>query len=254
MGKSLQFDRLLLVIVLSILAIATLGCQLATVDAASEQSQQSQDPSPEAQQTPPSESSVVIETPSELVETYPRANYEFQFQAHGGVPTLHWKLEKGALPPGLRLEENGLLRGQPERTGDFNFTLSVHDSNNPPKSTQKGFVLRVHAALSLVWKTVAHVSGSRIEGSVAVSNTTGDDLDLTFVVMAVAPNGRATAIGYQHYDLRPGTIGMELPFGEILPHGEYVVHVDAVGEMAPKNLIYRQRLQTPAPLQIAVGP
>jgi hypothetical protein len=254
MGKSLQFDRLLPVFVLSMLAIGTISCQLATVDAASEQSQQSQDPSPEAQQTPPSESSVVIETPSELVETYPRANYEFQFQAHGGVPTLHWKLEKGALPPGLRLEENGLLRGQPERTGDFNFTLSVHDSNNPPKSVQKGFVLRVHAALSLVWKTVAHVSGSRIEGSVAVSNTTGDDLDLTFVVMAVAPNGRATAIGYQHYDLRPGTIGMELPFGETLPHGEYVVHVDAVGEMAPKNLIYRQRLQTPAPLQIAVGP
>lgn len=253
-GKSQEFNRLLIAIVLSLLVVGTISCQTATVDASDELSQQSQDPSPEAQQTPPSESPVVIETPAELLETYPRANYEFQFQAHGGVPTLHWKLEKGALPPGLNLEETGLLRGRPERTGDFNFTLSVRDSNNPPRSIQKVFLLRVHAALSLVWKTVAHVSGNRIEGSAAVSNTTGENLDLTFVVMAVAANGRATAIGYQHYDLRPGTIGMELPFGETLPHGDYVVHVDAVGEVAPKNLIYRERLQTPGPLQVAVGP
>ncbi len=254
MGKNSKNSWLFAVIALSMLVPNAVGSEVAALQSPGGHSQQSQDLSPEAQQTPPSESPVVIETPSELVETYPRANYEFQFQAHGGVPTLHWKVEKGALPPGLRLEENGLLRGQPERTGDFNFTLSVNDSNNPPRSTQKGFLLRVHAALSLVWKTVAHVTGSRIEGSVAVSNTTGDDLDLTFVVMAVSANGRATAIGYQHYDLRPGTIGMELPFGENLPHGDYVVHVDAVGEVASKNLIYRQRLQTPSPLQIVLGP
>ena len=68
------------------------------------------------------------------------------------------------------------------------------------------------------------------------------------------PNGRATAIGYQHFVLRRGTTAMELPFGETLPHGGYVVHVDAVGEVAPKNLIYRERLQTPGALQVTVGP
>jgi hypothetical protein len=30
--------------------------------------------------------------------------------------------------------------------------------------------------------------------------------------------------------------------------------VDAVGEVAPKNLIYREYLETPAPLEVTVGP
>jgi hypothetical protein len=108
--------------------------------------------------------------------------------------------------------------------------------------------------LSLKWKTPAHVSGNRVEGSAEVSNTTPDDIDLTFIVMAVPDNGRATAIGYQHFLLHRGTVGKELPFGETLPHGGYVVHVDAVGEVSPKNLIYRDRIQTPGQLQVAMGP
>jgi hypothetical protein len=30
--------------------------------------------------------------------------------------------------------------------------------------------------------------------------------------------------------------------------------VDAIGEVAAKNVIYRDRMQTPAQLQVAVGP
>jgi hypothetical protein len=47
---------------------------------------------------------------------------------------------------------------------------------------------------------------------------------------------------------------MDLPFGDTLPHGGYVVHVDAVGEVPPKNLIYRDRMETPTALQVTVGP
>lgn len=199
-----------------------------------------------------SERGLVIENDSKLPETYPRANFEVRFRAHGGVPVLHWRVEKGALPPGLKLEDDGLLHGQPERTGEFQFTVSVRDGSQ--QAVQKGFLLRVRSALTLNWKTPAHVSGNRIEGSVQVTNTTPDDMDLTFVVLAVASNGRATAIGYQHFILRRGTIAMDLPFGETLPHGAYVVHVDAVGEVAAKNLIYRDRMQTPRALQVTVGP
>jgi len=98
------------------------------------------------------------------------------------------------------------------------------------------------------------VVGNRIEGSVEVSNATADDIDLTFDVKAVAENGRATEIGYQHYVLTRGTIGMALPFGETLPFGGYVVNVNMVGEVAKRNAIYRQQLQTPKPLRITVGP
>lgn len=202
----------------------------------------------------PSEPSLVIQNDSDLPDTYPRAAYELRFRAHGGVPTLHWKVEKGALPPGMRLEDDGLLHGQAERSGEFQFTVSVRDGSQPQQAVQKGFVVRVRSALSLNWKTPAHVNGNRIEGSVEVANVTPDDMDLTFVAMAVAANGRATAIGYQHFVLRGATIGMVLPFGETLPNGGYVVHVDAVGEVAKKNLIYRDRMQTPTSLQVTVGP
>jgi len=72
--------------------------------------------------------------------------------------------------------------------------------------------------------------------------------------IAVPANGRAVAIGYQHVRLRRGTFDMELPFGDILPRGGYVVHVDAIGEVPPRNVIYRERMQTPSALQINVGP
>jgi hypothetical protein len=209
---------------------------------------------PAGMQSSQAPSELIIETDSDLPDTYPRAYYEIRFRAHGGVPAYRWKLEKGALPPGIRLEVDGLLHGQPERSGEFQFTVSATDSASPPQAVQKGFTLRVRSALSLNWSTPAHVNGNRIEGSVTVSNTMPDDMDLTFVAMAIAENGRGTAIGYQHFVLRRGTQGMELPFGDTLPNGGYVIHVDVVGEVLPKNLIYREYVETPARLQVAVGP
>ena len=45
----------------------------------------------------------------------------------------------------------------------------------------------------------ARERGPASEGSVEVTNTTVDDMDLTFDVKAVAENGRATEIGYQRF-------------------------------------------------------
>jgi hypothetical protein len=224
------------------------GCQVELTGAASDEADAQQ---PAGAQ---SETGLIIENDSNLPETYPRANYEIRFKAHAGAPVLHWGVEKGSLPPGVKLEDDGLLHGQPEHTGEFEFTISVKDGSQPPQAVQKTFLLRVRSALSVNWKTLAHVNGNRIEGSVEVTNTTPDDMDLTFIVLAVPANGRATAIGYQHLVLLRGTIAMELPFGETLPRGGYVVHVDAVGEVAAKNLIYRDRMQTPKLLQVMVGP
>lgn len=210
---------------------------------------------PAAAEPPPQQGNeVVILTQSPLPDTYPQARYEVQFAARGGVPTMHWRLERGALPPGLILEGNGVLHGSPQRAGEFRFTVSVTDSGKPQQAVEKPFLIRVRAGMTLNWKSPAHVNGNRIEGSAEVSNTTPDDIDLTFIVLAVAPNGRATAIGYQHFTLSPGPFGKVLPFGETLPNGGYVVHVDAVGEVPAKRLIYRDRLQTPGPLQVTIGP
>ncbi len=236
-----------IMVVTGVTALA--ACQLSM---ARGEGQQPENPS--SATAPQDGPSLIIQNESDLPDTFPHASYELQFRAHGGVPVLHWRLEKGALPQGMRIEDDGLLHGQPERTGEFRFTVSVRDGGKPQQQVQKVFILHVRSGMTLNWKTPARVTGNRIDGSVEVSNATPDDLDLTFVVLAVAPNGRATAIGYQHFVLRRATVGKELPFGETLPTGEYVVHVDGVGEVASKHLIYRERLQTPSALAIVAEP
>lgn len=230
------------------------GCQMNLTDLSEEAV------SAQTQQAPPGRTAeesngVVIMDESPLPDAYPRTAYLYTFHVRGNYVTpLHWRIEKGELPPGIKLEDHGTLHGEPERAGEFQFTVSVTDSGKPQQAVQKQFVLRVVAGLELAWKAPAHVSGSRIEGSTQVTNTTPDDIDLTFIVLAVATeNSRATAIGYQHFLLKRGTIGMELSFGENLPRGSYKVHVDAVGEVAKKNAIYRDRMESSA-LYVAVGP
>jgi hypothetical protein len=258
MNKKLQ-RRVGDLLVLLTCVVGMAGCQLGPVSAGEEQTgaQSGGTQSGGNQSTtalPQDGPDLRIENDSPLPDTYPHAHYEVRFRARGGVPVLHWHLESGTLPPGMTLEDDGLLHGEAQRTGEFQFTVSVKDGGKPQQGVQKLFVVRVRSALSLNWKAPARVNGNRIEGSVEVSNTTPDDIDLTYVVMAVAGNGRATAIGYQHFILQKGTLAKELPFGETLPHGGYVVHVDAVGEVAAKNLIYRERMETPGPLQVTVGP
>jgi hypothetical protein len=197
---------------------------------------------------------MVIE-PGELPGTYPHGLYQVNLRARGNfVPVLQWKVEKGALPPGITLDENGVLRGEAQRAGEFQFVVTVRDGGKPQQVVQKEFVIKVLEAITVAWKVPAHVNANRIEGSVEVTNATVDDVDLTFDVKAVAEDGRATEIGYQHFPLKKGTIGMALPFGENLPHGAYVVYVNVNGEIAKRNAIYKRRLQTPAALQVLVGP
>lgn len=240
--RNLSMNRFTLTVAIS-LVLATAGCQFDLVHANSDPEQASR----------PDQDTLTIDSGSALPDTHPDARYELQLFAHGGAGPYHWNIERGALPQGITLAENGALHGSPKAGGEFQFTVIVRDRMG--QVVRKQFTIRVVSALMLNWKAPAHVNGSRIEGSVEVSNTTADDVDLTFVVMAVATlNSRGTAIGYQHFVLPKGTTGKELPFGETLPHGGYVVHVDAVGEVAPKKLIYRERLQTPGALNVDVGP
>jgi hypothetical protein len=193
--------------------------------------------------------------PTELPTTYPHGRYQVLFQGRGNyVPVLRWRVENGTLPPGIKLDDNGLLHGEAERAGEFQVVVSAKDGGQPQQTVQRGFVIKVVEAITLVWKNPPYVAGNRIEGSVEISNTTPDDMDLTFDVKAVAENGRATEIGYQRFPLKRGTIGMALPFGETLPHGAYLVYVNVNGEVAKRNAIYKQQMQTPAPLQVVVGP
>jgi hypothetical protein len=201
----------------------------------------------------PDAASLVVES-TVLPKAMPRHLYRFQFRALNGTPPLKWTVVDGDMAAGVKLSPDGLLAGSPLVAGTFRFTVSVTDGSTSPQTATRQMILRVLKPLSLEWETYPKVSGNRIDGRVQVSNGTDDDFDFTLIVLAVAENGRATAIGYQRFSLNAGVDSFEIPFGETLPRGGYTVHVDAVAEVAEKEAIYRVRLQTKEALQVMVGP
>ena len=183
------------------------------------------------------------------------AGEEFHFLLHasGGAPPYLWSVD-GAVPEGIALSHDGLLSGRPPKAGSLDITVVLADSGHPSHPVQKTFHATVGASLLLEWLESPKVRDNRIDGSVQVSNGSRDVYDLTVVIVAVAENGRATAIGYEHFPLKPGASNVPINFGNTLPHGAYVIHADAIAEISVRNSILRQRLQTPQALPVAAGP
>ena len=181
-------------------------------------------------------------------------DFHLLLHATGGLPSYVWSVESGDLPDGINLSPEGFLSGRPSKLGSFQFVIRVEDSGHPAHTRSKEFHVEVAAPLLLEWLEPPKVQDDRIDGSVQVSNGSKENFDLTVVIVAVADNGRATAIGYQHFDLKPGALNLKIPFGSSLPHGGYTIHADAIAEIPKRNAIIRQRLQTPQPLQVIQGP
>jgi hypothetical protein len=202
-----------------------------------------------AAQVPPL---AVVDQPLPTIE----AGVEFHLLLHatGGVSPYEWSVAMGDLPDGITLTREGLLAGRPTKPGPFTFTLKVEDSGHPAHTINKEFSAVVTASLLLEWLDSPKVHDNRIDGSVQVSNETKDAFDLTIVMVAIAENGRATAIGYEHFPLKAGATNVKIPFGNTLPHGGYVIRVDAIAEIPSRNAILRQSLQPPQPLQVTQGP
>jgi hypothetical protein len=184
------------------------------------------------------------------------AGVEFHMLLHAssGVPPYVWSVASGDLPEGVTLTPEGLLAGRPTKPGAFTLTLKVEDSGRPAHTINKEFRGVVAASLLIEWLQPPKVRDNRIDGVVQLSNGSTDNFDLTVIIVAVAENGRATAIGYEHFPLKAGAISVQIPFGNTLPHGAYVIHADAIAEIPARKAILRQRLQTPHPLQVTQGP
>jgi hypothetical protein len=170
--------------------------------------------------------------------------YETRLQASGGIEPYHWRIVRGSLPRRLRLSDEGVFNGGLNEPREIEFTVLVRDNSNPPKQAKQKLVLKTEIPLTADWSSKAQVSGQRIDGSIKISNHSGRDFDLTFIVLAVNDIGRATAIGYQHFLLKKNTLDMEIPFGETLSPGNYAVNVDVVGEEPISKQIFRARLVT----------
>ena len=196
---------------------------------------------------------VVLKTAS-LPRGFLRQPYHFKLEAQGGITPIQWEVTAGTPPPGIDLAPDGTLSGAATEADTFHFIVTFTDSGKPVQQKKHEFSLEVVAPLLIEWSKKPKITGRRLEGSIKVSNQTGQDFDLTFVALAVDPTGRATAVGYQHFTLKNNTDDFEIPFGENLPFGTYELHADAIAEVAETNTIYRARLTTGEKLQVLLGP
>jgi Putative Ig domain len=155
------------------------------------------------------------------------------------------RMTRGSLPPGLQFDSHELISGTPTREGTFQFEITTTDSSIPPRTIRESFVLVVENGLTIRWTNLPNVDSDRISGEVEVENETSAPVDLTVIIVAVNEIGKAFALGYQHFNIAPGM--QKISFGSTLPRGNYIIHADAIGEIAVRITIYRARLQTPSP-------
>ena len=63
-------------------------------------------------------------------------NYSAELSASGGTLPYQWRVNRGLLPPGLRLDrQTGVLSGRPLRPGTYQVTIIVTDSSVPARES-----------------------------------------------------------------------------------------------------------------------
>jgi len=84
--------------------------------------------------------------------------YSWSFTGAGGCgPALpyQYRVLSGNLPPGLTLDQSGLVHGNPAQAGEYSFWIELSDENPPsaswcrPSSAQREFTIKINQGLSI---------------------------------------------------------------------------------------------------------
>jgi len=179
--------------------------------------------------------------------------YRLQLRASGGTPPYRWKLLR-PLPGGLRMDEAGLITGLAEHGGPPlpDVLVEVEDSAHPPLAETRLLPFSEGGPLAVRWTEPPAVAAGELRGGVQVANHSPVAVTLTVIVVAVNEVGKAFALRYDHEELKTQAATPALHFEVAMPPGEYVVHVDAVGEAPQSGAIYRDRLEQ-GPLTVPGG-
>lgn len=91
--------------------------------------------------------------PSIMPETLPDgivgSDYEQQLYSEDGFPPFEWWIEDGELPPGLDLDQDGLISGTLEEAGSYQFTVRVEDSQSPSAWSEHDYTIVVIQPVSI---------------------------------------------------------------------------------------------------------
>lgn len=85
---------------------------------------------------------IIISTPS-LPNGTEGVSYSKTLMASGGAGSYSWKVSDGELPPGLRLNSQGVIWGTPAAAATCNFTARITDANS--LTAEKTFTLVINA-------------------------------------------------------------------------------------------------------------
>ncbi len=192
---------------------------------------------------------IAVQSPQTIVAG---ENVSLPLVAQGGFTPYTWSRTAGDLPPGLKLQRHkGAISGVATTPGEYHFTLAVDDSTVPQQlQVQRDLTIIVVAGLTIDWKQPPTVQGNTISGSAVISNQTAHALDVTFIVVAVNKTGRATALGYQHFNLAAQTSSPEIPFGSSPGMDTYYVRADVAAHRKNGHHIFRVSKQTSDTLKV----
>jgi hypothetical protein len=165
-----------------------------------------------------------------------------QLRTSDGVAPFQWRVSSGDLPKGLELDRNtGKIAGTPTQAGVTTVVVTVTDRT--AYTAQLRITITIVSLLEIEWRSVPGMRDTNLGGSLHVINHSGNDVMLTVIVVAVNEIHKAFALGYQNFTLAAGATSPDIPFSMQMPPGRYGVRADAVGEVAPKNIIYRSALE-----------
>jgi hypothetical protein len=102
--------------------------------------------------------------------------YQSTLTATGGVGAPYaWSFVSGTLPPGLTVNENGIITGRvADEPGSYTFTVEAEDSETPAQTATATFTMTVEPQL-----TIATTSLPEAEVVVGVNTFYGTDLSAT---------------------------------------------------------------------------
>lgn len=122
--------------------------------------------------------------------------YRQQLSASGGTAPYRYALASGSLPPGLALDQNGLLAGTATTAGAYAFAIQASDSASPAVQGVQQYALVIRGpALEGASFTVASTSGVPVEVDLTRSARGGPFSDATIVSLTPSGAGTATIAG-----------------------------------------------------------